>query len=349
MRPYPAFFITLILAGCASAPPPAQQSNLSPVVSAQTRSLTPQQISQVTGSAANTAYTLGTDDVIAVSVYGHPDLSVPGPGVSTVMPGALITSDGTVDLPMIGSVDIGGQTIPQAQATIAAAYGRDIANPQVSVQLVEARSFRYYILGEFSSPGIKYPGHPMTLLSALALGGSVDLNAADLYQAYVAQGNVKLPVDLYQLLVDGDMSQNIMLASGDTIVVPSSASERAFVMGAVGKPGPVPFVDGGLTLLQALSDAGMGLTDITSARFSAVHIIRSSGSSAQLIIVNARATLRGQAADFPLDPGDIVYVPPTGFASWNQSIDEILPSLQAISGILSPFVEIEYLSRNRIP
>ncbi len=236
MRPYPALVLLFILGGCAASPAP--QASLSPVVSSQTQSLTPAQIAEVTGTGANGAYTLGADDVIAVDVYGHPDLTVPGAGLSAAMPGAMITSDGTVELPLIGSIGIGGESIAQAQATIAAAYSHYIANPQVSVQLVQARSFRYYILGQFSSPGIKYPGHAMTLLSALALGGSVDLNSADLYQAYVAQGNVKLPVDLYQLLVEGDMSQNIMLASGDAIVVPSSAAERAFVMGAVGQPGP---------------------------------------------------------------------------------------------------------------
>jgi polysaccharide export outer membrane protein len=107
----------------------------------------------------------------------------------------------------------------------------------------------------------------------------------------------------------------------------------------------VQFVGGSLSLLQALSDAGMGLSNITQARFSDVHIIRAGGTAAQLIVVDARATLHGQAADFPLQPGDIVYVPPTAFASWNQAIDQVLPSLDAVSALLNPFVSIAYLSR----
>jgi len=338
------FAIGLALNGCASDPP-AQVAAPSPVVSIQTRTLSPAQIAQVMGDQSNQSYRLGPDDVIAVNIYGHPDLSVPDPTLSSAVPGVLITSDGSVQLPLIGPVMVGGDSVNEAQSAIATAYGRYVTNPQVSVQLTQARSFRYYILGQFSSPGVKYPGHAMTLLPALALGGTVDLNSADLYQAYVAQGNVKLPVDLHSLLVEGDMSQNITLASGDTIVVPSSAAESAFVLGAVGKPGQVQFVGGSLSLLQALSDAGMGLGNITQARFSDVHIIRAGGTSAQLIVVNARATLHGQAADFPLQPGDIVYVPPTAFASWNQAIDQVLPSLDAVSALLNPFVSIAYLSR----
>ncbi len=317
----------------------------SPVVSSQVQTLTPEQMSQVTGPAENTAYYLNADDIIAVSVYGHPELTIPAPGVASSVSGALVTSDGTIQLPLIGNISVGGDTIEQAQRRIAAAYSKYIPNPGVSVQLVQAHSFRYYVLGEFSQPGIKYPGHALPLLSALALGGSVNLGTADLYQAYVEQNGVKLPIDMHRLLVDGDMSQNVLLASGDTIVVPSAASENAYVFGSVGKPGRVSFLSGNLTLLQALSEAGMNLPNIVNARFKDVRIIRSSGDSGQLIVVDATASLQGKAADFPLQPGDIVYVPATEVASWNQALDQLLPALQTISGVLNPFVSIKYLSQ----
>jgi polysaccharide export outer membrane protein len=188
--------------------------------------------------------------------------------------------------------------------------------------------------------------HQLTLLEALALGGSVDLVNADLYQAYVAQGDVKLPVDLYALLVDGDLSQNIALAPGDTIVIPSSQNENVYLFGAVGKPGAVQFVNGALSLLQALASAGLDLTNYTDAQMSRIHIIRAHGQSAEFMIVDARAILEGQAAPFALVPGDIVFVPPTPVASWNQVLAQILPSLQVISGALNPFVSIAYLKRN---
>jgi polysaccharide export outer membrane protein len=205
---------------------------------------------------------------------------------------------------------------------------------------------RYYLLGSFTNPGVKYPVHQLSLLDALALGGSVDMAHADLYQAYVAQNGVKLPIDLAALLTAGDMSQNIMLAPGDAIVIPSSDNENAFVFGAIGKPGMVPFQSGSLSLLQALGAAGLDLSAYTDARLSKVRIIRPHGRDAEFYIVDAAAILRGDASPFPLQPGDIVFVQPTLVATWNQAIGELLPSLQTAGAALNPFVSIKYLRQH---
>ncbi len=336
-----------LLAGCDPVPksPPNVVASLpqSAILSSQTETLTPDELRTVSDTHANLAYILGPDDVIQTQVYLHPELSISTSGGST---GALITSDGTVGLPLIGNIHLGGLTLAQAQNALTAAYSVYVADPKVSIQIVSPQSLRYYLLGAFADPGIKYPVHQLTLLEALALGGSVDLQGADLYQAYVAQGDVKLPVDLYSLLVEGDLSQNIALAPGDTIVIPSSQNENAYLFGAVGKPGAVQFVNGALSLLQALASSGMDLTNYTNAQVSRIHIIRARGQSAQFMIVDARAIMEGQAAPFALEPGDIVFVPPTPVASWNQVLLQILPSLQVISGVLNPFVQVRYLSNN---
>ena len=51
------------------------------------------------------------------------------------------------------------------------------------------------------------------------------------------------------------------------------------------------------------------------------------------------------AADFQLAPGDVIYVPPTWVTSWNEVLSQLLPTLQTISGVLAPFVQIKYLSQ----
>lgn len=318
--------------------------NTSAIVSQKSKSLTPAQVRAVMDTDPNAAYLLGPSDVIAINVYQHPNLDIPQPSLNSSVGGAMITSDGSVDLPLIGSIHIGGLTLGQAQHMIASAYRRYIKNPKVAVQLVQAQSLRYYLLGAFTNPGIKYPTHPLTLLDALALGGSVDIPNADLYQAYVAQGSQKLPVDLHALLVDGNLQQNIPLASGDSIVIPSSTTENAFVFGSVTKPGAIQFESGRLTLLQALSEAKLDLSSYTTARLSQVHVIRSHGQNAEFIVVNANAIMNGKAPPFLLEPGDIVFVPPNAVATWNEVLSELLPSLQTVSSVLNPFVQIEYLS-----
>jgi len=94
-----------------------------------------------------------------------------------------------------------------------------------------------------------------------------------------------------------------------------------------------------------LAGAGLDLTNYTDAQMSRIHIIRARATSAQFMIVDAAMIMRGQAASFALEPGDIVFVPPTAVASWNQVLEQILPSLQVISGVLNPFVQIRYLAR----
>jgi polysaccharide export outer membrane protein len=338
-----------MLASCKPAPiypgdaSAVRYQSLTAVISSHTEALPPDAMRQVADETVGGSYVLGPTDVISVTVYMHPELDVPVIGNSSNTNGALITGDGATQLPLIGSINLAGMTLQEAGDALTQAYSHYIVKPKVAVQLQNAQSMRYYLLGSFTLPGVKYPERQLDLLDALALGGSVDTNNADLRQAYVAHGHVKLPVDLYALLIEGDLTQNIQLASGDAIVVPAAASENAFVFGAITKPGAVPFTGSGLTLLQALSEAGMDLSSLTNGELSDVHIIRGNGSTAQFIVVNANLIANGQAPSFVLQPGDIVFLPPTQIATWNQALDELLPSLQTVSAILNPFVSIKYL------
>jgi polysaccharide export outer membrane protein len=276
----------------------------------------------------------------------HPELSIPEAGAGAINGGVMITNEGTVDLSLIGSVRLAGLTIDEAQTLLQQAYASHIQKADVSVQLVSPKSLRYYLLGDFSQPGVKFPERQMALLDALSLGGNINISDADLCQAYVAMGTQKLPIDLRALLIDGDLSQNVMLSPGATIVIPPASEEKAFVFGSVGKPGAIDFEGGSLSLLQALAEAGMDLNSYTNAELSQIRIIRSHGAAADFLIVDAQKILQGGAASFPLEPGDIVFVAPTMVASWNQTLNMLLPSLSTVSGLLNPFVSIKYLSQH---
>ena len=307
----------------------------SPVVTSESQTLAP-----VESGDGVADYHLGPSDLIAISVYRHPELSV-----QQNAGGIMINDDGSVDLALVGNVRLGGLTLAEAQNLLQQDYARYVRKSDVTVQLVSPKSLRYYLLGDFAQPGVKFPERQLPLLDALSLGGSIDITNADLYQAYVAMGSQKLPVDIHALLVDGDMTQNILLDPGATIVIPPAADEKAFVFGTVTKPGAIDFEGGSLSLLQALSQAGMDLNSFTSAQLSQVRVIRSHGADADFIVVNAAQILDGKAVPFALQPGDIVFVPPDGIASWNQALNMLLPSLSAVSGLLNPFVSIKYLSQ----
>jgi polysaccharide export outer membrane protein len=62
--------------------------------------------------------------------------------------------------------------------------------------------------------------------------------------------------------------------------------------------------------------------------------------------VNASKIMKGEAAPFELLPGDVVFVPPRAFTTWNQALEQLLPTLQTVAGLLNPFVQIRYLQQS---
>lgn len=345
---------SVALVGCG-APPAVQVRTLpSAVVSQEEEVLDPALLKAELEGQLPEAYKVGPGDILMVIVFGHPELAVgtySGGGTLSATSrttGLVIDNDGTIQLPLLGAVNVAGKTSDEVRRLLEERLAKYVKEPKVTVQVIFNGSTRYYLLGQFSQPGVKFADRPMRLLEALALGGTIVLEQASLRGAYVARGGKRLPVNFHRLLRDGDMRQNIRLQSEDTIFVPDNRSEQVFVFaGASGgaKGGAIPFVNGELDLLQALAMAGVGYRERAQGRLDEVRIIRSEFDRGQLFIVDAERILEGKAALFPLAPGDIIFVPETWVTSWNQVIEQFLPTLQAISAVLNPFVQIRFLSQ----
>ena len=333
-----------------SSPPVIVRQLPSPVKARQVDTLDPKLLDAALGGNPNEPYRVGPGDRLIVAVYGHPELSIGqyvGPAPTTSQ-GLVIDNDGTIQFPLVGSVQVAGKSADELRGYLERELAVYVKDPRVTVQISFNGSLRFYLLGQFENPGLKYSDRPVRLLEALALGGSVQLQTASLRSAYISRDNKRLPVNFYRLIREGDLTQNIKLKTGDVILIPDSQNEKAFVFGgATGsnpRGGAVPFNNGKLSLLQALVEAGFGIRERTQSRLSEVRIIRSEGDRGELFIVDATQILDGKAASFELVPGDIVYVPTTAITSWNEALVQLLPTLQVVSGILSPFVQIKYLS-----
>jgi len=362
-RPGPLLLVALVgaLMGCAtvdSKPVVSAKVLPSPVVSQNEETLDPKLLEAAVGEEDGQPYHVGAGDTLLVAVYNHPELaiatyagSIGATGGSTTgrTTGLYVDNDGSIQFPLIGTVHVAGKTSNELRLFLEDELARFVKDPKVTVQVIFNGSIRYYLLGQFVQPGLKYADRPMRLIEALSLGGSVVMDHASLAGAYVARNGRRLPVNFRRLLRDGDMRQNIRLRSGDTIMVPDNLSEQAFVFGGAAgsnsRGGAVPFVNGRLDILQALAAAGIGFRERAQGRFSEVRIIRSEADRGQFFVVNVEKVLRGDAASFLLSPGDIVFVPETTITSWNEAILQILPTLQTISGLLTPFVQIKYLSQ----
>ena len=117
-----------------------------------------------------------------------------------------------------------------------------------------------------------------------------------------------IPIDLKDLLVNGNQGLNIPIEPNDVINVPVDKEIRVFVMGRVTRPGAITSkLSEGVTLLQAIADAG-GLAE--GARESRITITRKDKTGKeQKIRVNLRSIIKGKRKDVVLQEGDVVYVP----------------------------------------
>jgi polysaccharide biosynthesis/export protein len=243
-------------------------------------------------------YTVGSQDVLTISVYDQPDLS----GKFKV------EADGTFTFPLVGNVKAAGITLHAIEDDLKARLSDGyIKNPQVTVGVETFQSRRIFILGEVRQPGPYVLTGDMTIIEALARAGSVTPQAADeILIVRPAPGKGAGPVTPEQAgadttvlrinirdLQEGNLAKNVLLKDGDTVVVPKA--HGVYVFGQVKAPGAYA-MEKGTTVLQALSLAG-GVTDRGST--GRVKIVRT--------IDGKKQELKAKLTDL-VEPGDTLIV-----------------------------------------
>jgi polysaccharide export outer membrane protein len=155
-------------------------------------------------------YVIGLGDVLRVTVWKEPDLT----GDVTVRP------DGMITVALLGDVQAAGQVPADLAATLVTELRRYVENPRVTVSVTQATSARVYVVGQMMRPGEFPLAGGMTVLKALALAGGFREYARPEDIVIVREDQTVIPFN-YKRVADGkDVSQNIRLAAGDTIVVP---------------------------------------------------------------------------------------------------------------------------------
>ena len=243
-------------------------------------------------------YVIGPGDVLRVTVIGNRELDMD----------ITVQADGMVSVPLVGDVRAAGLTTHAFSKQLQAAMAPIVRNPIVSVAVKEVRSLQIRILGQVKSPGVyNVPGR-ISVLQALALAGG-QTEFGDLAEAYLLRRGEKIATNLERLLREADISQEVAVLPGDTLVIPAvkGLGNFIYVFGEVRRPGLQPLTKD-LTVLRALINAG-GFTNFASLR--SVSIIRGPQDSKVKIPVNVKQLLddpeKGRA--LPLQAGDVVYVP----------------------------------------
>lgn len=348
LSPFVIILFLSLIAGCASSPPAGTVIRVRPsepaVLEKEVVTVPPKQ-----DNLPPSDYLVGPGDLLIVDTFGLPQISQQdkkssqgGPEDAIAKFNTRVDGTGTIYLPWVGGIQVSGLTIAQVQEKIKNALTNFVKNPWVVAHIQEYKSQPLYLLGEFNNPGTYYLDRPLNLLEGLAQGHGFR-DSADLRAARLIRNKKTYPVDIYRLLEQGDSKQNIWLKPGDFIFVPDNRNKNVFVFGAVKKPGLVPMPHGQLTLAQALAVASLQTTD---GDMGQIRIIRSlSATQGELLVVDLANVMNGKALPYPLNEGDIVFVPRSRVGDWNQAINEILPSLQLLSGVLQPFVQLKFLQQ----
>ncbi|MDX2214129.1 MAG: SLBB domain-containing protein [Oculatellaceae cyanobacterium bins.114] len=280
-------------------------------------------------------YVLGVGDRVRVDIYNVPEYS----GEYRVL------ADGSLSLPGIGAVSVQGFTLQQASQVLSSRYIAVLRRPVVTLTLLEARPITIAIAGEVRRPG-SYTVSPTSgvpnLTQALQLAGGVT-GTANIREIQVRRprpanrGSELLTVDLWQLLQQGDLRQDLLLRDGDSIVIPTATAMnldearqlantsftapsepiQVAVVGQVNRPGPHilnPSSEGSdrpqvPTVTQAIQTAG-GITQTADIRNIEVRRTGSNGSTQSIKVDFWQLLQAGDLnQDLPLQPGDTVFIP----------------------------------------
>lgn len=282
-------------------------------------------------------YVVGRGDILNITVWDHPELTIPAGSMrAPEEAGNWVHNDGTIFYPYVGKINVAGKRVTEIRDMITDKLAKYIEAPQVDVTVAAFRSQRVYVTGEVKQPGtLPVSNVPLTLIEAVAQSGGLTPNA-DWTDVSLKRGEQEMHYSLRELYQRGDTQENIILKAGDVLHIARNDKNKVYVLGEVGKQQSYPMGRYGMTLAEALSDAG-GLYNQT-ADASGVFVIRQaapdSGYAAQLFQLDAsNATALVMAEQFKLQPRDIVYVTAAPVARWNRVISQIIPSLTGLYNI----------------
>lgn len=164
-------------------------------------------------AAGSRDYVIGVEDILEVSVWKNPDLSVTIP----------VRPDGKISLPLIDDVPAAGLTPIELKQILTERWSSFLSAPEVSVLVKEVNSFKVYVVGEVARPGELKLKSKIRLLQAIALVGGFS-NFAERNKIVVLRdrSGAELRYEInYSKVVSGEKPEdNLILAPGDTIVVP---------------------------------------------------------------------------------------------------------------------------------
>jgi protein involved in polysaccharide export with SLBB domain len=238
-------------------------------------------------------YVVGPGDTLDLQLYG---------GNESGNYKLTVQRDGRINVPKLGPILVGGMSFDEARGVIEQHVAKELIGSRVSVTMGDLRSIRVFVLGEANKPGSYTVSGLSTMTNALFVSGGVKKIGSLRNIELKRNGQVVTTLDLYDLLLRGDTSQDRQLMPGDVIFIPPIGNIVS-VDGAVQRPA-IYELKRERTAEQAVEIAG-GLTpDADATRGQLERILPSKLLEMQNVDLTAAA-----GRDIPLDNGDKLKIP----------------------------------------
>ncbi|MBU2676276.1 MAG: polysaccharide biosynthesis/export family protein [Gammaproteobacteria bacterium] len=164
-------------------------------------------------SVSRASYKILPGDVLQVSVWKEPDLQLE----------LLVRPDNAVSFPLAGEISTHNRSVSDLQAELTRRLARYIADPVVTVSVKEVLGNKVYVIGQVKEPGAFVVNPQVDVLQALAMaGGATPFADLDNIRILRRKNSIQtaLSFDYKDVIRGRDLSQNVMLESGDVVVVP---------------------------------------------------------------------------------------------------------------------------------
>lgn len=170
----------------------------------------PSTFSPVTNVPVPADYVIGSGDELNVQLYGSQNRNLR----------LTVSRDGAINFPELGPIRVSGLTFNAARQAIETRVAQQMIGVQASVTMGETRTIRVFVLGEAKLPGSYAVSGLATMTAALFASGGVNPIGSLRDIQLKRQGETIRRLDLYDLLIHGDTSDDARLLPGDTIFIP---------------------------------------------------------------------------------------------------------------------------------